>query len=178
MSNFWSTVGGKIVGTVLATFIISATIGIWAHLAAFWVLETTVAEIVKEEQSTHETLEDIKELLGDISTAQASMKGDYEELKEIILTPELVGRATVGRFGDDVAFVQINEGGYASMYLKAETVMVTCKIDGLRHTLELPVRGSFVNRDDPGHLLIFSKQAANDIGVTGLIRDVIVGPVK
>ena len=180
MTGFWSTVIGKWVGVLLAAATIALVTGTWTHLSAFWEVQAAVEEIKEGEIKHQETLDDILEALKSVVASQEEMKGQYEEIKVIILTPEITGRATIGNFGFDDAFVDINERGSASMYLGADSILVTCEVNGTTFSIELPVRGSFRNREDVGHLVILSAKAGSDLGArTGSIIDKFtVGPVK
>lgn len=176
----WNIVLGKWIGMLLGVTTIALVTGTWMHLNSFWDVQASVLEIKEGEVKQQETLNEILKALGAISTSQEAMREQVEELKEVILTPEITGRATVGNFGFDTAFVDINERGNAAMYLGTDSIMVTCAVNGTTFSIELPVRGSFRNREDVGHLVILSARAGSDLGVrTGAIIDrFTVGPVK
>jgi len=176
MTGFWSTVIGKWLGAIMAVATIALVTGTVTHMFAFWEVQAYVTEHEEREIKEREELKQILDAVRAMTANQVEMQKQYEEIKGIILTPEVNGRATVGDFGFDDAFVDINEDGRASMYLGAESVMVTCIINGLPHTFELTVRGSFINRDDNGHLLIFSAKAGDDLGVMGIVEKVTIGP--
>ena len=115
----------------------------------------------------------------DLGKQMDQMVDQQEQMKSFMLTPDVVGRATIGTFGREMVYVEINEDGKASMYLSAEKISFTYRdSDDISHTVELSVRGSFVNRDDPGHLIMLSAKAGRDLGMNGITRQIVVGPVK
>jgi len=168
----------KIIGTVIGFFIIAGITGTWYHLESFWEVQASVVEIKEGEEKQQKTLDEILKALENISTSQAEMSGQVEELKAAVLTPEVSGRGTVGNFGFEDAFIDVNEYGKASMYLDVKSVIVTCVVDGIDFVVELPVRGSFRNREDNGHLIMFSSKAGDDLGISGIVDKITIGPVK
>lgn len=172
----------KYLGTILAAATIALVSGGVTHLFSFWALGSRVTEVEEtivehaafeseKDAKIQVTLDTVLDKLGDIIRQQ-------EEFKGMILTPTVVGRGTVGDFGDNLSFVDINEYGNAKMYLGAESVTITCSVDGVTHVVEFNVRGSFRNREDPGHLIMFSRLAADELGVSGIVDRVSVGPVQ
>ena len=178
MTGFWNTVIGKWIGGVLSVATIGLCVGIVTHLFEFWEVQAAVMTLTAEGETSKDNQKTIIDLMEGITEQMGQMMEKQDKMESLILTPDVVGRATVGDFGFDDAFVDINEDGKASMYLSAKQVMVSCEIDGLLHTFKLNVRGSFINRDDSGHLIIFSAKAGKDIGIDGVIKNVIVGPVE
>jgi hypothetical protein len=180
-AEMWTTIFSKYLGGILAAATIGLFLGGTGHLFAFWSLESEFNEYVKasetEDQNSKQREEDIQSSLKILIGQIGQVMQQQEEFKGLILTPTIEGRGTVGEFGFDTAFVDINEYGKASMYLKAERVSITVKdSDGIVHTSAVNVRGSFRNQSDSGHLVIFSDRAADELGVGG-ISDITVGPV-
>lgn len=176
----WKTMWGKLIGMLIGALVIALVGGAITHLTTFWEVKAAgelatkaIVEIREGETKHQESLDAILDVL-------KGMQVQYEEIKVIILTPEVVGRATVGDFGFDDAFVDINERGNASMYLKADSIMVTYSMNGTELRIQLPVRGSFRSGQDSGHLVILSAKAGSDLGIAiGTIIDrFTVGPVK
>lgn len=176
----WTTVWGKTIGTILGFLGIALITSAVSHMFAFWEVQAAATASTEAIVKMKEGEEKRQETLDAILTAVGGLKEQYEELKGIILTPVVVGRATVGDFGFDDSFLDINERGNANMYLSAHSVMVTYSMNGTELKLELTVRGSFRNQQDGGHLAILSAKAGSDMGVSvGTIMDKFtVGPVN
>ena len=181
-SEMWTTFVGKYLGAILAAATIGLFVGGTGHLFAFWALGSEFSEFkaaaILEEGASKKREEDIQDslkiLIGQIGTVMAQQ----EEIKGLVLTPTVEGRGTIGEFGFESSFVDINEYGKASMYLKADQVEVTVRDSaGIQHTSAVKVRGSFRNQSDSGHLVIFSDLAADELGIGG-ISDITVGPVN
>ena len=146
-----------------------------------WEVQAAVKEIVEarvEEQKTAtENQVTIITALNDLKEQIKMVISKQEYFEELIVTPEIGGRATVGTFGPDSSYVEINEDGKASIYLTADHISLTYKDqDGISHTVILDVRGSFINREDSGHLIMLSAKAGRDLGVNGIKKQIIVGP--
>ena len=178
MSKLWDTMWGKLIGTVLGFFTIAAITGTWFHMTDFWEVKAAVITIEEGAEKQQETLSEILKTLVVISTAQMEINGQIEDLKVVILTPEISGRATVGSFGSEDSFVDVNEHGKASMYIGADNITLTYSMNGITRVVVLIVRGSFRNRDDDGHLIMLSARAGDDLGVSGIVDGITVGPVK
>lgn len=179
--EMWTTIFSKYLGGILAAATIGLFLGGTGHLFAFWALEsefnaykTEHAEADTESKKREEDIQSsLKILIGQVGQVMAQQ----EEIKGLVLTPTVEGRGSIGDFGFESSFVDINEYGKASMYLKADQVEVTVRdSDGIVHTSAVKVRGSFRNQSDSGHLVIFSDLAADELGVGG-ISDITVGPV-
>jgi hypothetical protein len=172
----------KYLGAVLGAATIALFVGGTTHLFAFWALESEFNAYVvahnEEEGASQKREEDIQSSMKILIAQVGQILKQQEEIKGLVLTPMVEGRGTIGEFGFETAFVDINEYGKASMYLKAEQVEITVKdSDGIVHTTAVKVRGSFRNQSDSGHLVIFSDRAADELGVGG-IADITVGPVN
>jgi len=148
------------------------------HLVSFYALAERVVVLETEGGESKKREEDIQSTQQKMMLVLAEIPRQQEEFKGMILTPEVVGRGTVGDFGEGTAFVDLNEYGAAKMYLKAEKVRITCSVNGIVHSADFTVRGTFRNRQDPQHLVMFSEGAAEELGVAGIVDRVSVGPVK
>jgi len=159
----------------VSAFVGPHVISVWgtpARVLAIETARTEEGEAAKNERA--EILDALKVLVGKVD----GVITQQEEFKGLILTPIVTGRATVGDFGSDTAFVDINEDGQAKMYLGAEQISITVSDQqGISHEIAFDVRGSFRNQRDPGHLIMFSVRAADDLGVSGIVDKVTVGPV-
>lgn len=182
-SDMWKALIGKYLGVILAAATLGLTTGATTHLFAFWALESEfekfkTAEELEEGESKkrqEDTLAKLDVLIGQIGKVMEQQ----EEFKGLILTPAVTGRGTIGDFGFESSFVDINEYGNAKMYLGSDEVMVhVADQDGISHQVTVKVRGSFRNRPDPGHLVMFSAMAADELGVSGVVDRVTVGPAK
>lgn len=181
MTGFWSTVIGKWLGAVAGVATVALVVGSVNHMFDFWEVQAAVTGIVKareEEQKTaEENQEAIIKALDGLGKQMKQVIDKQQYFEDLIVTPEVGGRATVGTFGRDTSYVEINEDGKANMYLTADHISLTYKDrDGISHTVVLDVRGSFVNRDDSGHLIMLSAKAGRDLGMNGITRQIIVGP--
>jgi len=173
----WKTMWGKAIGTVLGFFMIASITGFWYHLSNFWEVQAAVIALESEGQSSKENQEEIIGLMKGLAKQMGDVITKQEYFEKLLVTPEIGGRATIGTFGRDASYVEINEDGKANMYLTVDRISLTYKDgDGISHTVELLVRGSFVNRDDNGHLLMLSAKAGRDLGMNGITRQIIVGP--
>jgi len=172
----------KYLGTILAAATIALVSGGVTHLFSFYALAERVTTMetahLEDTAASKKREEDIQKTLGNVVDVLKQIVAQQEEFKGMILTPTVVGRGTVGDFGSEIPFVDINEYGAASMYLKAKAVTITCSVDGIEHSAQFVVRGSFRNRQDPQHLIMFSEGAAEELGVAGIVDRVSVGPVK
>lgn len=181
MTGFWSTVIGKWLGAIAGAATIGLAVGTVTHLFNFWEVQAAVIRIEKSIEEGEKTAGENQET---IIKALVALKGQMEQVitkqeyfEDLLVTPEVGGRATVGTFGRDSAYVEINEDGKASIYLSADHISLTYKDkDGISHTVTLAVRGSFVNREDSGHLIMLSVKAARDLGMNGITKQIIVGP--
>lgn len=183
MTGFLNTVIGKWIGGVLAVATVALVVGTVNHILDFWSVEAAVIEIVDTQTEQRELVENNQDI---IMKALIALKGQMEHViskqesfEDLLVTPDVGGRATIGTFGVDMSYVEINEDGKASMYLTAEHISLTYRdADGISHTVELLVRGSFVNREDSGHLIMLSAKAGRDLGMNGITRQIIVGAAR
>lgn len=162
----------KVLAVVIAFFILGAITGTWKHLSDFWVAQVSVS-------ANRAIIEEVQSEAHAQSAAQQQILKGLEEIKGIILTPEVTGRATVSRSGISTeVFIEINRRGDAQVYLKQKKARITYEDEGgIEHSIILPIHGDFVSKD-AGHLLIFSKAAGNRLGLHGIIRGVTIGPAK
>jgi len=181
MTGFWSTVIGKWLGAVAGVATVGLVVGTVTHLFDFWEVQAAVIKMESKMEEGEQTAKDNQEA---IIKALNDLKGQVEQVitkqeyfEDLIVTPEVGGRATIGTFGRDSSYVEINEDGKAAIYLSADHISLTYKdSDGISHTVVLDVRGSFVNREDSGHLVMLSAKAGRDLGMNGITRQIIVGP--
>ncbi len=181
MGPFWNTVIGKWLGAIAGAATIALVVGTVTHLFNFWEVQAAVKTIVEARIEEKQTAADNQQT---IIKALTALKGQMEQViskqvyfEGLLVTPEVGGRATIGTFGRDMSYVEINEDGKANMYLSAENISLTYKdADGISHTVTLDVRGSFVNREDSGHLIMLSAKAGRDLGMNGITKQIIVGP--
>lgn len=173
------TLWAKAIGTVLAFFIIGGITGTWYHLTSFWEVQASVLVLKEKGEQSQKNQEQIINLIKELTTQVDQVMVQQEQMKELILTPDVTGRITVGSFGRDAAYVEINEHGKASMYLTANNISLTYRDkDGISHTVTLPVRGSFLNQSDNGHLVMLSAKTGRDLGIDGIKTQVTVGAVR
>jgi hypothetical protein len=167
-----SDVVKKIAAIVGGFLILGAITGTWKHLLDFWVAQASVS-------ANRLTIEEIESEAQEVLKAQQQILKGLEEIKGIILTPEVTGRATVARSGIPTeVFIEINRRGDAQVYLKQKKARITYTDEGgIEHSIVLPIHGDFVSRD-AGHLLILSKAAGDRLGLSGIIRGVTIGPAK
>jgi hypothetical protein len=159
----------KVAAVVIGFLILGAITGTWKHLLDFWVAQASVS-------ANRLTIEEIESEAQEVLKAQQQILKGLEEIKGIILTPEVTGRATVSRSGSDELFIEINRRGDAQVYLKQRKARITyMDAEGIEHSVTLPIKGDFIN-NDAGHLLIFSKRAGDSMGLHGIIRGVTIGP--
>ncbi len=181
MTGFWNTVIGKWIGGVLAVATVGLVVGTVTHMFEFWEVQASVIKIEASIEKGEETAAKNQET---IIKALTALKGQMEQVitkqeyfEDLLVTPEVGGRATIGTFGRDSSYVEINEDGKAAIYLSADHISLTYKDqDGISHTVVLDVRGSFVNREDSGHLIMLSAKAGRDLGMNGITKQIIVGP--
>lgn len=181
MGGFWNTVIGKWIGGVLAVATVALVAGTVNHIFDFWEVQAAVTEIaearVEEQATAKDNQVEIITALNDLKEQIKQVISKQEYFEELIVTPEVGGRATIGTFGRDTSYVEINEDGKAAIYLSAEHISLTYRdSSGISHTVNLEVRGSFVNREDSGHLIMLSAKAGRDLGMNGITRQIIVGP--
>lgn len=181
MTGFWDTVIGKWIGVVLGVTSIALVTGTVTHMFDFWAVQASVIRIEKareeEQQTVKQNQQAIIKALDGLGKQMEQVITKQEYFEDLLVTPEIGGRATIGTFGGDAAYVEINEDGKASIYLGADHITLTYKDeDGISHTVNLEVRGSFVNREDSGHLIMLSAKAGRDLGMNGITKQIIVGP--
>ncbi len=177
MTGFWSTVIGKWLGAVAGIATVALVTGLVTHMFNFWEVQASVAALEVEGESSKANQETIIGAIKSLADQIKEVISKQEYFEGLLVTPEVGGRATVGTFGGDESFVEINEDGKASIYLSADYISLTYKDEGgISHTVSLAVRGSFVNREDSGHLIILSAKAGRDLGMDGITRQIIVGP--
>ena len=178
MTGFWNTVIGKWIGGVLSVATIGLCVGIVTHLFEFWEVQAAVRTLVEEGETSKKNQKTMIDLMGDLKEQMEQVMEKQDKMEGLILTPDVVGRATIGTFGSDTAYVEINEYGKAAMYLSVAEISFTYRDrDGIPHTVTLPVRGSFLNRADIGHLVMLSAKAGRDLSVNGIERQITVGEV-
>jgi hypothetical protein len=161
----------KVAAVVIGFLILGAITGTWKHLSDFWVAQVSVS-------ANRAIIEEVQSEAHAQSAAQQQILKGLEEIKGIILTPEVTGRATVAKATSDEAFIEINRRGDAQVYLKQKRARITYKDqDGIEHSVVFAINGDFTSTD-AGHLFIFSRKAGNSLGLSGIIRGVTIGPVK
>jgi len=141
MNSFMSSVWGKLLGVLLGAAIIGIFTGSVQHVLASWAVEARVVLLESEGEASKKRDEKLQKTLDDVASVLKSMQQQQEEFKGLILTPTVTGRATIGNFGVDSAFVDINEYGNAKMYLGSREVEITCAVNGVVHVVVFEVRG-------------------------------------
>jgi len=81
----------------------------------------------------------------------------------------LTGTGSVGTFGGSEKYARVNRRSDARIYKDGDRMRVTCEdVEGKPEAI-LTIRGTF--SDDNSDLLIsFSKEAADDLGITGRVK--------
>ncbi len=154
---FW-TLGSGFVGVVV--------LSMQAGYGLYWeVYEPETG--LKDQVANHVTVSQ-----GAINDAQADRDHINEKLAKIQESLDrdyyLTGTGSVGTFGGSEKYARVNRRSDARIYKDGDKVRVTCEdVDGKPETI-LTVRGTF--SDSNSDLLIsFSKEAADDLGISGRV---------
>jgi hypothetical protein len=179
----WSNNKLVILGLVtLLSVIGTGATGTWAHLSSYW--ETQ--DIVQDEE--HGLVAELNRIRLELEAEKAKAEQAFQSQKQILDvvqriekkmdTPAKTGRATVSSTrGPNESYIVINRRGNADMYEGQEEAKITYKdSEGLENSVILPVKKGGFRNDDPGHLFMFSVQAGRDLGLSGVIRSVRIGP--
>lgn len=120
--------------------------------------------------ATNERQEHMKIMEKNGETLKALLKIAEEEKVRLL---KIDGKGRAGTFGADDAFIRINRQSGRVHYQDGEKVRVT--VSG-GTSVVLTINGTFSN-NDRDLVLVFSKKACGDLGVTGTV-EVSMAPVE
>jgi hypothetical protein len=161
----------KILVGVLTFFVLGAITGSWVLLNDFWQVQATVTKQNGEIKTITVSLGERQEADVQIMKQNQQILGALSDLREYTLTKR--GRADICEGGEDEEFILVNTRGVAEMYSNFKEAQVTVKDT----TLVLPIKGT-VKGSPLGPMILISKKAARNLGVTGEIGGVLIEPVN
>ena len=88
----------------------------------------------------------------------------------------IVGLGKAGTFGDGESYVRVNRRSDAKVYREGESVVITIIGDG-DNRQTLPIKGTFADTDRDV-MLVFSRGACRELGITGPVEVMMEPPVK
>ncbi len=154
---FW-TLGSGFVGVVV--------LSMQAGYGLYWeVYEPETG--LKDQVATHQSISQKA-----IDDAEADRDHINEKLAKIQESLDkdyyLTGTGSVGTFGGSEKYARVNRRSDAKIYKDGDRVRVTCNdVDGEPETI-LVINGTFTDSNSD-ILISFSKEAANDLGISGRV---------
>lgn len=122
---------------------------------------------------THETLVNAR-----MEVARSERSKQEKKLEQLLKYHErdyeITGTGSVGTFGGDESYVRVNRRSDARIYKDGDDMWITCDIEGKPKAV-FEVRGNFSNADQD-LMISFSKEAAEELGITGRV-EVEIEPV-
>jgi hypothetical protein len=176
--SFWLKIAGGVLTALLVALILN-----WAVPAANAHFEAVTNNVVKlteafSEIGEHEEV--LQEQMPEYAKNQQEMMRQMSVMMKVVL--EKCGRATISRSGGSEAYIIINSAGGADFLMGFKKAVITYSMDGSEHHAVLPIKGDFTpkTRDEytHSHLFMFSRKAAVDLDMKGIIKGVCVSPAE
>jgi len=163
----WKGIRTKMFWTLGSGFVAVVVLAIQSGYGLYWDVYTPDTGLkdqvanheITTKQAIQDAADDRKQINDKLAKIQASLDKDYY----------LTGTGSVGTFGGSEKYARVNRRSDAKIYRDGDRVRVTCNnVPGKPETI-LVVRGTF--SDSNSDLLIaFSKEAADDLGITGRVE--------
>jgi len=163
----WKGIRTKMFWTLGSGFFAVVVLSIQSGYGLYWEVyepdtglkdQVAIHEITAK-QAIQSASDDRKQINDKLAKIQESLDKDYY----------LTGTGSVGTFGGSEKYARVNRRSDAKIYRDGDRIKVTCNnVDGKPES-HLIVRGTF--SDSNSDLLIsFSKEAADDLGITGRVE--------
>jgi len=163
----WKGLRTKMFWAMGSGFVLLVGVSIQSGYGLYWEVYTPDTGL-KDQVATHQSVSQKA-----IEDAQKDRDQINEKLAKIQETLDrdyyLTGTGSVGTFGGDEAYVRVNRRSDSKIYRDGDRLRVTCNdVEGKPEAV-LTVRGTFSNSNSD-LLISFSREAANDLGITGRVE--------
>ena len=167
ITDIWKELRAKVIWTIGSGFVLLVGFSIQQGYGLYWDVnrpDTGIkaqfkSHLTASTQAIQDAVDARKQIDDKLAKIQESLDKDYY----------LTGTASVGTFGGDESYARVNRRSDAKIYKDGDRVRVTCNgIEGKPEAVFI-VNGTFSNTNSD-LLISFSKEAANQLGVTGRVE--------